>query len=33
MTIEDKIKDKELQYHIKRGATEISASSCGKLDK
>ena len=33
MTIDDKIKDKKLQYHIYREAAKISALSSGKIDK
>ena len=33
MTIEDKIKDKKLQYDINREAAKISALSSGKIDK
>ena len=33
MTIDDKIKDKKLQYDIKREAAKISALSSGKIDK
>ena len=33
MTIEDQIKDEELQYDINREAVKISALSSGKLDK
>ena len=33
MTIEDKIKDEKLQYHINREAAKISALSSGKIDK
>ena len=33
MTIEDKIKDEELQYDINREAAKISALSSGKIDK
>ena len=33
MTIEDQIKDEELQYDINREAAKISALSSGKLDK
>ena len=33
MTIDDKIKDKKLQYDINREAAEISALSSGKIDK
>ena len=32
MTIDDQIRDDELQYDIKREAAEISASSSGKID-
>ena len=33
MTINDKIRDKRLQYDIDRKAAEISAKSSGKLHK
>ena len=33
MTIEDQIKDENLQYDIKREAAKISALSSGKIDK
>ena len=33
MTIDDKIKDEELQYDINREAAKISALSSGKTDK
>ena len=33
MTIEDKIKDEEIQYDINREAAKISALSSGKIDK
>ena len=33
MTIEDQIKDEELQYNINREAAKISALSSGKVDK
>ena len=33
MTIENKIKDKKLQYDINREAVKISAFSSGKIDK
>ena len=33
MTIEDQIKDENLQYDINREAAKISALSSGKLDK
>ena len=33
MTIEDQIKDENLQYDINREASKISALSSGKLDK
>ena len=33
MTIEDQIKDKNLQYDINREAAKISALSSGKIDK
>ena len=33
MTIEDKIRDKKLQYDINREATKILALSSGKIDK
>ena len=33
MTIEDQIKDEELQYDINREAVKISALSSGKIDK
>ena len=33
MTIDDKIKDKKLQYDIYREAAKISALSSGKIDK
>ena len=33
MTIDDKIKDEELQYDINREAAKISAISSGKIDK
>ena len=33
MTIDDKIKDEELQYNINREAANISALSSGKVDK
>ena len=33
MTIEDKIKDKKIQYDINREAAKISALSSGKIDK
>ena len=33
MTINDQIKDKRLQYNIKREAAKIFASSSGKLHK
>ena len=33
MTIEDQIKDEELQYDINREAAKISALSSGKIDK
>ena len=33
MTIEDRIRDKKLQYDINREAAKISALSSGKIDK
>ena len=33
MTIEDQIRDENLQYDINREAAKISALSLGKLDK
>ena len=33
MTIEEKIKNKKLQYNINREAAKISALSSGKIDK
>ena len=33
MTIDDKIRDEKLQYHINREAAQISALSSGKIDK
>ena len=33
MTIEDQIKDENLQYDINREAAKISALSSGKIDK
>ena len=33
MTIDDKIRDEKLQYHINREATKISASLSSKTDK
>ena len=33
MTIDDKIKDKKLQYNINREAANISALSAGKVNK
>ena len=33
MTVEDQIRDEELQYDINREATKISALSSGKIDK
>ena len=33
MTIDEKIRDEKLQYHINREAAKISASSSGKSDK
>ena len=33
MTIEDQIKDENLQYHINKEAAKISALSSGKIDK
>ena len=33
MTIDDKIRNKKLQYEINREATKISALSSGKRDK
>ena len=33
MTIDDQIRDEELQYDIHREAAKISASSSGKIDK
>ena len=33
MTIDDKIRDKTLQYDINREAAKISALSSGKIDK
>ena len=33
MTVDDKIKDEELQYEIKREGTKISALSSGETDK
>ena len=33
MTIDDKIKDKKLQYDINREAAKISALSSGNIDK
>ena len=33
MTIDDKIRDEELQYDINREAAKISALSPGKIDK
>ena len=33
MTIEDQIRDKNLQYDINREAAKISALSSGKTDK
>ena len=33
MTIDSKIRDKKLQYNIKREAAKISASLSGKIDK
>ena len=33
MTVDDKIKDKKLQYNINREVAKISTSSSGKIDK
>ena len=33
MTLDDKTKDKKLQYNINREAAKISASLSGKFDK
>ena len=33
MTIEEKIKDENLQYDVSREAAKISALSSGKIDK
>ena len=33
MTIDDKIRDKKLQYDINREAAKVSALSSGKIDK
>ena len=33
MTIDGKIRDKKLQYNIKREAAKVSASLSGKIDK
>ena len=33
MTIDDKIKNEKLQYHINREVTKISALSSGKIEK
>ena len=33
MTIDDKIRNKKLQYDINREAAKISALSSGKIDK
>ena len=33
MTIDDKIKDKKVQYDVNREAAKISALSSGKIDK
>ena len=33
MTIDDKIRDENLQYDINRESTKISALSRGKIDK
>ena len=33
MTIDDKIKDEKLQYHINREAPKVSALSAGKILK
>ena len=33
MTIDDKIRDEKIQYHINREAVKISALSSGKIDK
>ena len=33
MTIDDKIRDEKLQYHINREAAKTSALSSGKIDK
>ena len=33
MTIEDRIIDEKLQYHINREAAKMSALSSGKIDK
>ena len=33
MTIDEKIRDEKLQYHINRESAKISASSSGKSDK
>ena len=33
MAINDQIRDEKLQYDVNRKATEISASSSGKIDK
>ena len=33
ITIDDKIRDKKLQYDIDREAAKISALSCGKIEK
>ena len=33
MTINEKIRDEKLQYHINRESAKISASSSGKSDK
>ena len=33
MTIDDKIRDKNLQYDINREAAKISVLSSGKIDK
>ena len=33
MTIDDKIRDKKLQFNVNREATKVSAFSSGKIDK
>ena len=33
MTIDERVRDKKLQYNSKRGATKLSVLSSGKIDK